>query len=227
MFHHVALCLALLAAPALAQGTPELLPETEQTGWNAVGRVNLAGLKQRRMCTGTLVAADLVLTAAHCVYRNGRIALTGDLHFVAGWRGGDYAAHSVAAEIFVDPGWSPQNGTAAHDIAFLRLATPIPAGIVPLPLATLPDPVSSLTLIGYRRDRPHALTRQDPCMVTYRDDTRIGLDCAVIPGASGGPVLWRSPDGWRVVALVSASVDGSGPTRSLAPLISGAGPAKD
>ena len=141
MIHSLALCLAVVAPPALAQTDPELLPKADQPSWNAVGRVNVAGLKRRQMCTGTLVAEDLVLTAAHCLFRDGRAVRADDVHFVAGWRGGDYAAHSVAAEIFIDPDHDPDlpplSATARNDIAFLRLADPIQT-VASLPLAALP-----------------------------------------------------------------------------------------
>jgi V8-like Glu-specific endopeptidase len=224
MIRAATLCIALLCGPAHAQTDPVLLPEAEQPAWNAVGRVNIAGLNRSAMCTGTLIAADLVLTAAHCVFRGETLARAADVHFVAGYRGGDYVAHSVAAELFVDPEYDPTLPPLAsetrYDIAFLRLATPFPAETVaPLPLAALPDPSPPLALVGYRRDRAHALSRQGPCTITHREPAQIGLDCPVIPGASGGPVLWLSPEGWRVVALVSASVEDSGDTRALAPLV--------
>jgi protease YdgD len=37
--------------------------------WDAVGQVNVAGYRIMGQCTGTLVAPNLVVTAAHCKCR--------------------------------------------------------------------------------------------------------------------------------------------------------------
>ncbi|SFC57351.1 trypsin-like serine peptidase [Tropicimonas isoalkanivorans] len=223
----LALALPLSAAAQSDPREPTILPEAEQPAWNAIGRVNIAGLRRRGMCTGTLVAPDLVLTAAHCLYRgDGKVARPEDVHFVAGWRAGAYAAHRSGAAVRIGAGFAlgalPSAETIAADVGFIVLQEPITdEKVQSLPLSPLPEEAVSLALLGYRMDRPHALSRQTACGVGYRTAALIGLDCPVSPGASGAPVLWLSPAGWQVVAIISASTAESSPVSALAPLVAG------
>src|SRR5215468_10368516 len=69
--------------------------------WSSIGRVNRAG---RSFCTGTLIAADRVLTAAHCGFdlRTGREANPDEIHFLAGYERGGFQADSAAQKIILD-----------------------------------------------------------------------------------------------------------------------------
>ena len=60
-------------------------------GWDAVGRLDIAN---RAFCTGALIAPDLVLTAAHCLFSKdtGQAYGPQDFKFLAGWRNGSAIA---------------------------------------------------------------------------------------------------------------------------------------
>ncbi len=206
----------LAAAPARAEAA--ILPEAEQAAWNAVGRVNIAGYKNRRMCTGTLIAPTRVLTAAHCVLGpRDRPAPPGEIVFVAGWRAGQAAADARGAALAVHPGFT--EGLAAgeirvfHDLALITLDAPL-AGVAPIPLGPLPPGAGPVSILGYRNDRPHIATRAAPCRVTQRAADAFVIDCPVVEGTSGAPVLADTGKGWRVVGVVSAT----GAQGTLAPI---------
>ena len=202
---------AALPAAALELDRRRMLNAEEHLAWRGVGRVNVTTVLAQSMCTGTLITEDLVLTAAHCVMN----PLTGlpfgpaAVHFVAGWRLGQKVAASGAAAIAVHPGYRlnqhPDTDQIAKDLALIRLADPIPRDKAPpFEIASAPAKGTPLTLISYRQDRPHALTRQQGCDIVDFEGPVMALGCDVTFGASGSPLFEGEGDDARIVAVVSA-----------------------
>ena len=151
-----------------------MLNAAEHAPWRAVGRVNVVGGHFTSMCTGTLIAPDVVLTAAHCLVdpSTGHPYPVGILHFVAGWRMGQKVASRGVAAVALHPAYRfgdrPGPREIAADLALIRLSEPIPpAKAEPFEVGPLRTG-SPLVLISYRQDRPHALTRQEGCDVIAR-----------------------------------------------------------
>jgi protease YdgD len=207
-----ALLAALLAgtAPAAEVDLATMLSREAAREWRAVGRVNVAGTGDRSQCTGTLIAPDVVLTAAHCLVHpgSGLPFAEGNVHFVAGWYGGEMTGHARAAAFAIHPGYRPGDRTRdglGTDVALIRLRDPLPhAAAPPFAVGTPPLPGAPLTLVSYRRDRAHAPTLQDGCPYETVTGPLLLLVCPVTFGASGAPVFAEIDGERRVVGVLAA-----------------------
>ena len=196
------LCALSLSVTAVV-AQDRLISPQEQATWNAVGRLIEGDIDTEFGCTATLIAPDLILTAAHCV------PLGGDnlsaFIFVAGWNRGDYAAISTISEAHIHPEKTPgplSYDSVYADIAILRLSEPL--RVPPMPIGNLPDRDIPLAILGYRNTTNQAATLQMRCDHTRFRTSVVAVACPVHGGNSGSPLVDMTPLGPRIVSVISA-----------------------
>mgnify|MGYP000371188422 CR=1 FL=1 len=208
------------AAGATAQGTGlrRLTDRDDLLGWEAVGRLEL---NRQGFCTGTLIAPELVLTAAHCVYdRNGKLRPAEQIAFRAGLRDGVAVAERQGLQIAAHPGFNPRTGLGMenirHDVALIRLAEPIPSSQADaFALHSGRDYGSGISVTSYGMGRAEALSRQRQCNLMGEHEDVLMIDCNVTFGSSGAPVFSFEGERPRIVSVVSAKARVEGSAVSL------------
>jgi len=191
-------CDAIRARPILDASVPP---------WSAVGRVNFATTVARHHCTGVLVAPDVVLTAAHCLYRDDAAdpVPVQDVTFAAGYQRGSARASAQAVRFVFAPDHDPAVPRPATDWALVVLddAVGLDVGVLPLAATVREEPA---TLVGYSAIRSHVLSGAECGRVP----------CPAMPGDSGAPIIVGEGDALRVAAVMSSLVAKDGSIAALA-----------
>jgi len=229
-------------ADCLGRGTPHGLrdhffgrdervrPPDGGLPWSAIGEIEFP---DGSACTGVLLSANLVVTAAHCFFDEEGRPLRPAL-FRARPHGDRRTPEARIARHAVADGFEPRghgddDRLDARDYAFAALDRPIGKAVGHLPwrrptaaeLAALRAGRGlRVSQAGYSWDSPAYLTAHPGCrVVDQRDDGVLFHECDTTNGDSGSPILVEEDGGHVVVAVDSRFVDPAkrgGRTRNLA-----------
>jgi len=175
------------------------------------------------ICTATLIAPDVAITAAHCL---AEAPPFGDFGFTLDTDAGDGFGDVVPVAVYhIHPGFDP--GVNAYldlavrnDVGVMLLAHPI-EGVVPEIVEQADDRLTveagdQLAMCGFGLTLWHTATlpiKRDAQLIVARAEANEFSTAAADPqpcnGDSGGPLFVDGPKGRRIVGLVSRAVGAS------------------
>ena len=183
--------------------------------WGSIGQVNVAGYRRRLECTGSLIAPDVVITAAHCVMDpwHRKPFPVHHIHFLAGVRRSTWLGHSTAKCLHFLPDYESAGQPFSKDVVLITLNDSLEQ-VAPLELDRNAAQESDVSLVhaAYPSKRRHVLTAQFGCHLIKQSPNLWRTDCDARPASSGGPVFIQREDGLKLAAVMV----GAGPSSSVA-----------
>jgi V8-like Glu-specific endopeptidase len=183
--------------------------------WSAIGRINGTTAEGKNyICTGTLIAPDVVLTNAHCAVDIKTNELSQQITFEPNLINGRVRDDTdVANVIKVFPGSDFSDlSQLPHpdDWALLKLDKSLgqtygTIAWTPVPIDILASNPERLALIGYSFDVDNGDTASVHmgCSILSEQNSVFYHDCDMQAGSSGGPILGQIDDEIRIVAVNS------------------------
>ncbi|KZB87620.1 S1 family peptidase [Amycolatopsis regifaucium] len=180
--------------------------------------VSLHSASGKAFCAGTLITADWLVTAGHCVEGKNAATLSARIGSNDNTVGGEIAK---PAEIIVNPSYNPVPDHAGGDLALVRLAAPVKSA--PISIGATVAPETPTRLLGWGQMCPTSgcdkgtakLQQLDTKIVegvrcTAKFDGAVEL-CTDNPGGksgscygdSGGPQIAKVAEKWVLLGTIS------------------------
>ncbi len=211
--------------PGIIGKDDRVLLDEQGPPWDAVGQVNVSGYRMARRCTGTLVAPNLVATAAHCVMDpwSKKPYPLHDIHFLAGVRRAESKGHATAQCLhfpkdyqFIPPEKILPTLPAQKvplrsfltDVVVVVLDTKLTVDPAPLAEGLSPQRGLRLVHVAYAADRRFMPSAHFDCHLLSSDTRPFWFnDCDTHPASSGGP-LFITTDGTHRMAAIMLGTGG-------------------
>ncbi len=185
---------------------------TDQMPWQVIGEIRF---ESGGACTATLIAEDVLATAAHCVaeadYVDARATFTTGFALPGGPRS------AQVTDFFLDPNFDYGRFSSTNDIdgldwALLRIDQPLGAELGFVEVRPLVNEFGAegareidIYQAGYSWDTGENLSGNNgTChiLIAYPDNT-MSHDCDTTRGDSGSPFMWREGDTYYLMGTDS------------------------
>lgn len=199
------------ALPGVGQGVRHVI-DVARKPWRILGRVQT---ELGARCTGFLVAPSVIMTAAHCLWRDeaANFVQPSSIHFMLGYDTGAWRATARAVHVVIAPAYDPfhplRTSQADHATIILDHSLIGSDDLLPVLKAT---PGMPAMLGGYQQDRKELAIGDMNCRVIAVRGQLIDHNCAATRGTSGAPLLVREGNRWGIAGIDVTARDGQGGT---------------